>query len=75
MQTIKITLQNENIDFFLALMNNLKIFSKIEIEEEQSFNELIQKPEGKPSIDDFSDIWIDKPKNIEQIRNKAWKKN
>ena len=30
---------------------------------------------GKPLIDDFAGLWEQNPKTIEQIREKAWKRN
>jgi folate-binding Fe-S cluster repair protein YgfZ len=81
MQTIKVKVEDSRLDFFLGLLRKFNFNSDIKISNDRTQlnkekipNE-IRKPKGKPSITDFSGIWANNPKTIEQIRTKAWKRS
>jgi len=77
--TIKIS-DNQNIDFLIELLSKFSFVEEIKTStKEVKFKNLnnllpIRKAKGKPSISDFAGLW-QTPKTLEQIREKAWKRN
>ncbi len=80
MQTITIKLKEENVDFFIELLKKLNYFTEIKITkstidlESERLDLPIRLPKGEPAISDFAGLWMDTPKTLKQIREKAWKR-
>jgi len=70
-----------NMQFLIELLSKFAFVEEIETPLQQinlhdnNNKMLIRKAEGKPEIEDFAGIWLNKPKTLEQIREKAWKRN
>ena len=81
MQTIKVEVEDSRLEFFLGLLRKFNLISDVKFSnknkqtEHEDLPQEIRKPQGNPSISDFSGIWASNPKTIEQIRSKAWKRN
>lgn len=62
--------ENDDAIFLVDLLSRFAFVETILTSENEmeTNNTAIRKPTGKPSINDFSGIWADAPKTIEQIR-------
>ena len=81
MQTVTVKLKDEKVDFFVELLKKLNYITDIQfskstlIQSKIDHRSYIRLPKGKPAISDFAGLWSHNPKTLEQIRNKAWKRN
>lgn len=82
MDTITIKIEGpENVSFFLSLLQKFKFIKEITVNKKKPLvnttNEgaPIEWADKHPSIDDFSGIWSDRAITIDDIRDKAWKRN
>ncbi len=84
MQSITIKIDNnQNKDFLIELLSKFNFITEISTNANNSNRKLsniddyssFSIPEGKPEISDFAGIWENSPKTLEQIREKAWKRN
>lgn len=80
-QTIKVTVDDSNLGFFLELLDKFNFIVDIQTtgksskKDENNLTSEINKPKGKPSIMDFAGLWEKNPKTIDQLREKAWKRD
>lgn len=78
--TIKID-DSQNIDSLIEILSKFAFVEEIsktpEQEQQHSTNGAspIRRAKGKPSINDFAGLWQNNPITLEQIREKAWKRN
>ena len=78
MKTITVKIEDKSFDFFLELIKKLDI--RVEVQTSELMNEVRKKntnspiriPKSQPSIDDFAGLWEKNPKQLSQIRKKAW---
>lgn len=82
MDTITIKIEGrENVSFFLKLIEKFNFIKEIRVNKKKKkeikniANLPIERAVGEPSIDDFSGIWADNPVTLQDIRDKAWKRN
>ncbi len=82
MDTITVKIEgHENVSFFINLIEKLNFIKEIRVnnkkkkEFKKKENPPIEWSEGNPSIDDFSGIWADNPVTLQEIRDKAWRRN
>lgn len=77
---IKITVDDSNLDFMLNLLDKLNFVHDFEpsktnvYKKEKKILQGITKPKSSPLISDFAGMWEHKPKNLKQLREKAWKR-
>lgn len=78
--TIKIN-DSQNIDSLIEILSKFAFVEEIKkTEEPQQLHSdngasPIRRATGKPSIQDFAGLWQNNPKTLEQIREKAWKRD
>jgi hypothetical protein len=64
----------------MELIKKLNFVKEIQINQvttksnKKNSNSVIRQPEGRPAIEDFKGFWLNSPKTLEQIRDKAWKR-
>ena len=82
MQSITIKIDNnQNKDFLIELLSKFSFITEISTNTNNSnkisnnIDSSFSMPEGKPDISDFAGIWENSPKTLEQIREKALKRN
>ncbi len=80
METITIQFDDsKNIPVIMNLLKNLNIDLKIDVDKSRKaiihFDPPVQWASGKPSITDFSGFWEDRSIKLEELRQKAWKRN
>ena len=82
MDTITIKIEGrDNVSFFLKLIEKFNFIKEIRVNKQKkkeikiTENLPIERAVGVPSIDDFSGIWADNPVTLQDIRDKAWKRN
>ena len=72
---------SQNIDSLIEILSKFDFVKNIkqtpEPEQLHPTNGVssIRRATGKPSINDFAGLWQHNPKTLEQIREKAWKRN
>lgn len=78
--TIKIN-DSQNIDSLIEILSKFAFVEEIKKSTEQeprkpaNGNSSIRSATGKPSINDFAGLWQHNPKTLDQIGEKAWKRN
>jgi hypothetical protein len=78
--TVKIN-DSENVSFFLRLIQKLNFIAVIHLNEEINPRQLsvseapIDWAETNPSIKDFFGIWSGRNITLDELRDKAWKRN
>ena len=82
MQTLTIKIKDStNINFLIELLSKFSFVEEIKTAKKQfKAQELhgslsIRPATGKPIIEDFAGLWQENPKTLEQIREKAWKRD
>jgi hypothetical protein len=70
---------NKNLEFLLELLSKFDFIHKIEKEKpakkSKKNNMPIEGCKSNADIMSLAGIWRDKPRTIEEIREKAWKRN
>jgi hypothetical protein len=70
---------NKNIEFLLELLRKFEFINKIEREKptkkSKKNNMPIEWSKSNADIMSLAGIWKNKPRTIEEIREKAWKRN
>lgn len=82
MDTITIKIEGqENVSFFVKLLEKFNFVKEVSVNKKKKKhrkeveNLPIEWALEKPSINDFSGIWVDNPVTLEDLRAKAWKRN
>ena len=70
---------NKNVDFLLELLSKFDFIHRIEKEKTAKKSKKSSMPvewcKSKSDIMALAGIWKSKPRTIEEIREKAWKRN
>lgn len=72
MNTLTVKYNGNNGHLIAELLRKFHFVKDGSIDETNIMQTEIINPATKPNIEDFAEIWADKPKTLKEIREKAW---